>query len=119
MAAKVEPHLCVVCSAPLPTITREEAIRKNAATVIGDQTYYHCAGGRHSPEQIQMSIAAVPRFSTARKEQPTHGVRDGILYRPTRSECPFVCHLCDSVQRKTCEEMDAAMVKEEKAGELK
>jgi len=62
---KTEPILCVVCSAPLPHITREEAIRKGAATVIGGQTYYHCAGDRHSPEQIQMSIAAVPRFSKA------------------------------------------------------
>jgi|GEM_PF-5769447 len=68
MTAHTEPILCIVCSAPLPhNITRAEALAKGAATVIGKRTYYHCAGGRHSPEEIQMSIAAVPKFSTAGK----------------------------------------------------
>lgn len=67
MTSHIEPHLCVVCAAPLPPMTRADALAKHAATVIGDRTYYHCAGNRHTEQEIRQMIDAVPRFSTAGK----------------------------------------------------
>jgi hypothetical protein len=67
MTARIEPRLCTVCSARLPPMTRAKALQKGAATVIGDQTYYHCAGNRHTEQEIKQMIAAVPRFGMAGK----------------------------------------------------
>jgi hypothetical protein len=60
-----DPRRCVVCRVPLPHLTRAAAIDIEAATVIGDQTYYHCPGGRHKPEEIRQAIEAVPVFEKA------------------------------------------------------
>lgn len=67
MTAHTEPRLCIVCAIRLPPMTRAEAIAKLAATVIRNHTYYHCAGGRHSEQEIKQMIAAVPKFSPAGK----------------------------------------------------
>lgn len=61
------PRRCVVCRAVLPHLTRAAAIDIDACTVIGDQTYYHCPAGRHTPEEIRRAIEAVPVFETAGK----------------------------------------------------
>ena len=31
---------------------------------------------------------------------PSHGIRDGFVYRPTRAECPFNCDQCGTIQNK-------------------
>jgi hypothetical protein len=67
MTAHIEPHNCVVCAVRLPTMTRAEALAKGAATVIEGRTYYHCAGGRHTEQEILKMIAAKPKFETAGK----------------------------------------------------
>lgn len=108
-----DPLTCVVCGAKLPHMTRADAIAKGAASVIAGLTHYHCIG-RHSESEVMEAIHAEPVFQRAGKlMQPTHGVEEGIMYRPTRGECPFSCILCDSVQRKTCEEIDASMIRDE------
>lgn len=43
---------------------------------------------------------------------------DGFMYRPTRAEYPFNCDQCDKVQNKTCDEIDASMVAQERRKHL-
>jgi len=66
-----DPRHCVVCQAPLPHLTLAAAIDIEACTVIGDQTYYHCPVGRHTPEEIRRAIEAVPVFETANRKPVT------------------------------------------------
>ena len=60
-------YFCCCCGYHLPG-TRQDLIQRGCATITGTgQTLYHCNAGRHSPEDIQKMIRAVPVFETASK----------------------------------------------------
>ncbi len=59
-------HLCVVCQAELPSMTREVALAKGAAIEYDGHTYYRCIG-RHAHDELLKAIAAVPKFTRASK----------------------------------------------------
>jgi hypothetical protein len=72
---KYDPkRYCCVCGTLLPDISGKELIALGAATLQGSgQILFHCNAGRHTHDEIQQAINAVPRFERASK------YRKGIL----------------------------------------
>jgi hypothetical protein len=72
MTGKFDPvFTCVCCGAKLPG-TRQELIARGAATIQGNgQILFHCNAGRHTHEEIQKAIRAVPLFEPASKYRKT------------------------------------------------
>jgi hypothetical protein len=67
MTAHIEPHLCIICSAPIPgNLTRAKAIQKGAAVEVEGKTYYRCMG-RHSHDEVLTAINRTPGFTQAGK----------------------------------------------------
>jgi hypothetical protein len=70
MTPRIEPHLCVVCSAPIPgNLTRAEALEKGAAVEIEGKTYYRCIG-RHAHDEVIAAINRTPAFTNAGGAKP-------------------------------------------------
>ena len=79
MTAKFDAiFTCCVCGAHLPALAnREEYLRKGCAVRLPSGSYLFFCPGRHSPEEIQAMITAVPKFQTG--AQIKDRKRSGIL----------------------------------------